>query len=147
MRSTPRRRSSPASPSTCAWTPPKTVATETVGATLALVGAVGTAGPITVPIFQNVGTELSGGAQGDAGARETGQAEAFSSGGAAPAAEGESGNDIDNGEDSTDGGSVDEMTTRDLPAERSPWPMVLFTGVALMIAVGLLRWILVPRAG
>ena len=32
-------------------------------------------------------------------------------------------------------------------AERSPWPMVLFTGVALMVAAGLLRWILVPRAG
>jgi hypothetical protein len=32
-------------------------------------------------------------------------------------------------------------------AERSPWPMVLFTGVALMIAAALLRWILAPRAG
>lgn len=32
------------------------------------------------------------------------------------------------------------------PAERSPWPMVLFTGVALMIAAALLRWILAPRA-
>jgi hypothetical protein len=32
-------------------------------------------------------------------------------------------------------------------AERSPWPMVLFTGVALMVAAGLLRWILAPRAG
>jgi hypothetical protein len=34
-----------------------------------------------------------------------------------------------------------------LPAERSPWPMVLFTGVALMIGAALLRWIVVPRAG
>ena len=33
------------------------------------------------------------------------------------------------------------------PAERSPWPMVLFTGVALMVAAALLRWILAPRAG
>jgi len=33
-----------------------------------------------------------------------------------------------------------------LPAERSPWPMVLFTGIALMIAAALLRWILAPRA-
>ncbi len=31
--------------------------------------------------------------------------------------------------------------------ERSPWPMVLFTGVALMVAAAGLRWILVPRAG
>ena len=34
-----------------------------------------------------------------------------------------------------------------LDAERSPWPMVLFAGVALMIAALVLRWILVPRAG
>lgn len=30
--------------------------------------------------------------------------------------------------------------------ERSPWPMVLFAGVAVMIAAALLRWILAPRA-
>jgi hypothetical protein len=35
----------------------------------------------------------------------------------------------------------------ELPAERSPWPMVLFAGVALMAGAGLLRWILAPRAG
>jgi hypothetical protein len=40
-----------------------------------------------------------------------------------------------------------EHFERDLPAERSPWPMVLFTGVALMVGAALLRWILVPRAG
>jgi hypothetical protein len=33
------------------------------------------------------------------------------------------------------------------PADRPIWPMVLFTGVALMVAAVLLRWILVPRAG
>ncbi len=52
---------------------------------------------------------------------------------------------------STFGGGSDEDDARDamtqLPAERSPWPMVLFTGVALMVAAALLRWILVPRAG
>jgi hypothetical protein len=32
------------------------------------------------------------------------------------------------------------------PADRSPWPMVLFAGVALMIAALLTRWILAPRA-
>lgn len=31
-------------------------------------------------------------------------------------------------------------------AERSPWPMVLFAGIAVMIGAALLRWILVPRA-
>jgi len=30
--------------------------------------------------------------------------------------------------------------------ERSVWPMVLFAGVALMVAAALLRWILAPRA-
>jgi hypothetical protein len=30
--------------------------------------------------------------------------------------------------------------------ERSPWPMVLFAGVALIVAALLLRWILQPRA-
>ena len=34
-----------------------------------------------------------------------------------------------------------------LPAERSPWPMLLFTGVALIVGALLLRWIVVPRAG
>ena len=34
-----------------------------------------------------------------------------------------------------------------LVAERSPWPMVLFAGIALIIAALVLRWILVPRAG
>ncbi|MGH2380120.1 MAG: hypothetical protein ACRDG7_02740 [Candidatus Limnocylindria bacterium] len=32
-------------------------------------------------------------------------------------------------------------------ADRSPWPMVLFAGVALMVAAVLGRWILAPRAG
>jgi hypothetical protein len=38
-------------------------------------------------------------------------------------------------------------STERLAAERSPWPMVLLAGVALMIAALLMRWILVPRAG
>jgi hypothetical protein len=29
---------------------------------------------------------------------------------------------------------------------RSPWPMVLFAGIALIVAAGLMRWILAPRA-
>lgn len=56
-------------------------------------------------------------------------------------------------EDDASGGgeaatSADDSGARSaLPAERSPWPMVLFTGVALVIGALLLRWILVPRAG
>lgn len=34
-----------------------------------------------------------------------------------------------------------------LAAERSPWPMVLVAGVALMVGALLMRWILVPRSG
>ena len=41
----------------------------------------------------------------------------------------------------------DQPSRETLTVERSPWPMVLFTGVALMIGALLLRWILVPRAG
>lgn len=41
----------------------------------------------------------------------------------------------------------DEASRETLTVERSPWPMVLFAGVALMIGALLLRWILVPRAG
>jgi hypothetical protein len=41
----------------------------------------------------------------------------------------------------------DQAASDPVSVERSPWPMVLFTGVALMIGALLLRWILVPRAG
>lgn len=41
----------------------------------------------------------------------------------------------------------DQASREALTVERSPWPMVLFSGVALMVAALLLRWILVPRAG
>ena len=34
----------------------------------------------------------------------------------------------------------------DLEASRSPWPMVLFAGVALIVAALLMRWILAPRS-
>ena len=49
---------------------------------------------------------------------------------------------------STFGFEDPDQTSREaLTVERSPWPMVLFAGVALMIGALLLRWILVPRAG
>ena len=41
----------------------------------------------------------------------------------------------------------DQASRETFTVERSPWPMVLFAGVALMIGALLLRWILVPRAG
>lgn len=56
----------------------------------------------------------------------------------------------------SDGGlaAVDTGTDReetataqtDLAADRSPWPMVLFAGVALIVAALLMRWIFAPRS-
>jgi len=137
----------------------------TAGAALAMVGLVGTVAPFA-------GMASSGAApfmDADAGAEEAAAShlQVLSSGGeAAPAAGGQT--------DSTDeeplasldefAGRADESaapdeevaaggeelgaaTDRQLPAERSPWPMVLFTGIALIVAAVLLRWVLVPRAG
>ena len=142
----------------------------TAGAAIAMVGLVGTAAPAldgmassAGGIFQNVGTELSG---GDSAAEELAPEAAESMDVAVPA-DGYERGDADSGaaepsdaalgaaggEGTTDPdasqGGVSRLETFDdqLPAERSPWPMVLFTGVALMVAAALLRWILVPRAG
>lgn len=122
------------------------------GAALAMVGLVGTAVPALDgmaaggSIFSNVGTNLDGGAPGaeaDGASREN-EEPAASEAGLAPA-EGEGG--VTAQESGSDDFERFETFDRDLPAERSPWPMVLFTGVALMIGAALLRWILVPRAG
>lgn len=122
------------------------------GATLAMVGLVGTATPTldgmaseAQQVFQDAGTSLEAaareagadGAGRDDDAPATGNAAIEAAEGEGGAAAGEGAVDVERGE-TLDG---------DLPAERSPWPMVLFTGVALMIGAALLRWILVPRAG
>jgi hypothetical protein len=105
----------------------------TAGAALAIVGLVGTTLPEPMEsLFQNVGSELSGGADAQ---EDSGQIETLASGEAAPAA----GDGVD-----LEG---DDERAAVAPAERSPWPMILFTGVAVMIGAALLRWILVPRAG
>jgi hypothetical protein len=44
-------------------------------------------------------------------------------------------------------GSDNESSAFRVDAERSPWPMVLFAGIAVLVAAAMLRWILVPRAG
>jgi hypothetical protein len=137
----------------------------TAGAAIAMVGLVGTAAPVidelnpVRSLFQNVGTALSGG--GDAALEEVEGEAAESMRAAAPANEPDAGAAASDGTlgaaegdgwmdgDGSEEGGVSRFETTDdqLPAERSPWPMVLFTGVALMIGVALLRWILVPRAG
>lgn len=111
------------------------------GAALAMVGLVGTTTPAldnmasgAGAVFDDVGGDL------DAAAPEAG-----SDGEARESAAGDGG--VTTLQSQPEEAVEHEPMTRDLPAERSPWPMVLFTGVALMIGAALLRWILVPRAG
>jgi hypothetical protein len=134
------------------------------GAALALVGVVGTAGPS----LGGPAASQSGGNDGAATVQEEAADAAPSTaaaGGAPAAAESlRSAAEplVDNGELSSVTASpiaafeAPEETSSDrdletapttLSAERSPWPMVLFAGVALMIAALVLRWILVPRVG
>ena len=127
----------------------------TAGAALAMVGLIGTA----TPALDN----LAAGGQ-DASTVETDDrlAAPDESAALAPAGEGE-GFTADQSETAvplqsdTDGettalggddGGTDQQreALRETDADRSPWPMVLFGGVALMIAAALMRWILVPRA-
>lgn len=129
----------------------------TVGAAMALVGLVGTTAPLVGSgagvgsVFQNVGSELEGGdtaAEAPAAGGE-GDYQPFASsrtgaesldGGEEPSPlQGEDDGQRENAEDS------EALTT--LPADRPLWPMVLFTGVALVIVALLLRWIVLARAG
>lgn len=126
----------------------------TAGAALAMVGLIGTA----TPALDN----LAGGQ--DAASIETDDRAAGpdASNVLAPAGEGtgvtadQSGTAMPlqseaDGETTAFGGDGDgtdqqRESLQDAAAERSPWPMVLFGGVALMIAAALMRWILAPRA-
>jgi anti-sigma factor RsiW len=138
----------------------------TAGAALAMVGLVGTAAPALDGM-------ASGGAQSGAApstmAMEAPEAEASAasedtsertaagepdalvgasdSAAASDGADGETMNTFGGGADAGELEDEDRGALTQLPIERSPWPMVLFTGVALMVAAALLRWILVPRAG
>lgn len=139
----------------------------TAGAALAMVGVIGTAGPVFQGMASSAGDSLE--AAGDEDAASSSVAVLRSSAAdqeaepdrGAPAAAGES---PEAGEaDGLDRPLASEAPAASqehvalgeegggeralLSAERSPWPMVLFTGVALMVGAALLRWILVPRAG
>lgn len=122
------------------------------GAALAMVGLVGTAAPALESMasgagspFQDAGADLDAPAGGGEEDGATLEVNPESSDAGRAAAEG--GGDVSSLQNQDEAAAEGEATNRELPAERSPWPMVLFTGVALMIAIGLLRWILVPRAG
>ena len=140
----------------------------TAGAALAMVGLVGTAAP-SFGSFGAGAAAASQSAPGDAAA-EAAASNGAGEPAAAPsadmaigthglAAEGTDGGERDaetmrplqssgrayTEDSSGDGDEAERLTS--LPAERSPWPMVLFSGVALMVAAGLLRWVMAPRAG
>ena len=120
------------------------------GAALAMVGLVGTAAPAldgmaSGGISQDAGTNLAApAAEADGAGRDTDVPQGSDA--AFEAAGDEESTTSEEGRDAADTERF-ETLEGDLPAERSPWPMVLFTGVALMIGAALLRWILVPRAG
>jgi anti-sigma factor RsiW len=124
----------------------------TAGAALALVGLVGT----TVPIL---GSGASGG-QLDSAMREQAQEAPVASDGAnalGGAAEGEGSlqaqepaavqplqSEEVTAPEGNGGSDAAPLTATD---DRPLWPMLIFAGVAIMIAAALLRWILAPRAG
>ena len=126
----------------------------TAGAALAMVGMVGTA----LPAMQQAAT---GGTPQDAALEAQVASEApaggagaetapYATGDVADDAAGDGGTTLQapsSGERSSAAGDALLEDGAPLPAERSPWPMVLFTGVALMIGAALLRWILAPRPG
>lgn len=146
------------------------------GAALAFVGSFGTAAPLldgtasgptsggagdTRAALERAAPEASGAeAAGEQPASESASEDALGAGGeegveAAASAEFEFASPLvaeDRDVNGTDEGIGDfgggesavEQTTS---ADRSPWPMVLFAGVALIVAALLSRWILAPRQG
>jgi hypothetical protein len=117
------------------------------GTALALVGMVGTVSP------NWAGSAATGGAPEERQEMASDSDNFARSQALAPAAGGE--NLRSEGDRIDDPGTMAQPSDEAVPArdaisppfERSIWPMVLFTGVALLIGAALLRWILVPRAG
>ena len=140
----------------------------TAGAALAMVGLVGTAAPLIGPTSQagsapetaDMAQEAAPGATdelepttdrnmfgvGDSASESPATLGAGAGDGAGteavPSEVGQPDNEVAAQEDV---GSDDVREA--FVEERSIWPMLLFAGVAIMIAAGLLRWILAPRAG
>ena len=127
----------------------------TAGAALAMVGLIGTTAPL-----------LGGMASQAGGAADTAEMEAPDAAGGRLSLEGSGTTDAagsEGGESAEEPAALQPLATQvdgetldaassdggqeptTAPLERSVWPMVLFTGVALMVAAALLRWILAPR--
>jgi hypothetical protein len=123
----------------------------TAGAALALVGLVGTASPLLGGMASgaaDVGMELRGGGA-PAAASQDSTLDGTSAGGEENAAEAPDEIQPLQSEDAAapDADNGDDAQRLSLTDGRPVWPMLLFAGVALMIAAPLLRWILAPRAG
>ena len=133
----------------------------TAGAALAMVGLVGT----TAPLLGGMASQAAPGLEADTAAEmapdatdqrsltEYGATTDEAAGGAdgGEAAEGPDSEPIQSevesarlGSGDSDGDPLAATTTTEL--NRSVWPMVLFAGVALMVAAAALRWIMAPRA-
>lgn len=127
------------------------------GAAVALVGAVGTTAPILDDMASGAGSgqgdsawleSTAAGAPADGGGAELVEPAASAARDSAASAEADplvAGED--GGTDFQESGSDEGTIASRLATERSPWPMVLFAGIALIIGALLLRWVLVPRAG
>ena len=128
------------------------------GVALAMVGTIGTAAPALDGAASGPGPDSGSiGAQEFAAASDASDGDTFggtiaqesseprSAGSTAvpAAAEGLATDQASLDESSGEG----EASRLAITPERSPWPMVLFAGVALIVAAALMRWILAPRAG
>ena len=135
----------------------------TAGAALAMVGLVGT----TAPLLGGMASQAAPGVEADTAAEmapdatderditqdtytfDNGQG---TSGGAEDAETAEEPTEVEPLQSETAAQRLGGTDSESEPAsattvERSVWPMVLFAGVALMVAAAALRWIMAPRAG
>jgi hypothetical protein len=128
----------------------------TAGAALAMVGLIGT----TTPALEGLGAGSAATGTDQAGLEREGAPGAevrlatpssFNLDSAGQPDEPGAMVPLDSGTDdgvatgqSRDGDDAEQLS-QETSVERSPWPMVLFAGLALMVAAGLLRWILAPR--
>jgi len=116
------------------------------GAALALVGMVGTVAP---NLSSQAGSAPMEGAA-SAGDQTLGRSSLQPAAGGVESLSSDGGR-LDNGGEAAEAPDPDsgdnEVSALRVDAERSPWPMVLFAGIAVLVAAAMLRWILVPRAG
>ena len=139
------------------------------GAALALVGVIGTAAPAldgmasgpeaSADVAQQEAAEGGDSAAAPAGALDESAASVSSLDGAV-SGEGDQEAAVPSGADLRAPASSERATTAladeaddaaaplsPVTPERSPWPMVLFAGVALIVAAVLMRWMLAPKSG